>query len=122
MEPLTARKEAVLNVIDEQIQHLEVKLRKVQPLLDELNSLRATRRVLLSERTTTGAGASRHTLSMESVILYLKEHGPSMPQEIADALGVPSATVRAHLSRHKDERYVNTGQGWCLTEDSEDGE
>lgn len=125
MEKLSERKNAVLDVLDEQIAVLEKRLQKVQPLVNELNQLKATRRTLLSERGVTGgAGNGRVQLSMESVIHYLREHGPAMPQDISEALGVPGATVRSHLNRNKDIRYQHDpDEGWSLIgEESDDDE
>lgn len=120
MEKLTRRQEAVLEVIDDQITELEEKLKKAQPMLNELERLRSTRRALLSERGVTSGGNGRKRLSMEEVIHYLDEHGPSMPEEIADALGFPPSTVRSHLTRHKGIRYIRVKDGWDLTEAEED--
>lgn len=111
MDPLTKRQSAVLDILDAQIAELEEKLKKAQPLINELNRLKATRRTLLSEKgTTSGAGASANArLSQEEVIHYLRENGPSAPADIASALGVDSTIVRSHLARHKDVTYENLG-------------
>lgn len=118
MEKLSKRSEAILEVIDEQIEELETKLAKVQPLIDELNKLRNTRRVLLNEKGTTGGGGrSGPIMTMEEVVRFLEENGPSSPQEIAEGLGFDSARVRSHLSRNKGTRYENTQNGtWQLLE------
>ena len=124
MEKLSKRQTSVLDVLDEQIEELETKLTKVQPLIDELNKLRQTRRVLLSEKGVTGGGgSSTPQLSMEEVVRYLKEHGSSSPQDIADAVGFDVHRVRSHLSRHKGTRYDNPSNGqWALMEDETDEE
>ena len=124
MEKLTTRKQAVLDVLQEQIDELETKLKKVQPLIDELNSLKATRRALLSERGSTsgGAGNGRVQLSMEEMINYLTENPGSTPQEISEALGVGGQIVRSHLSRGKGTRYDNRNGKWYLTEQEDDDE
>ena len=122
MEELTSRKSAVLDVLDEQIAMLEKKLEKAKPLFDELNQLKQTRRVLLSERMTTGGGgASGPRLSMEEVINSMNgEEGMSV-SAIAEAVGFPENTVRSHLNRHKDVRYEQNGDGlWSLIGESTD--
>jgi hypothetical protein len=132
MEKVTKRAQTVLDVIDEQIEELEEKLKKAQPMIDELAKLRRTRATLLDERRPTGGGGRRGTmLSLESVIHYLRENGPSTPQDVATALGVDSTVVRSHFNRYNDSRYAkNNGDGtWRLigetddnTEDEEDDE
>jgi hypothetical protein len=116
MEKLTARKQAVLDVLDEQIDELERRLAKAQPLFDELNSLRATRARLLDERSTTsGAGRNGSRLSMETVIHDLRENGASSVPDIAKRVGVESSIVRSHLNRHKEVRYRQDEDGdWEL--------
>jgi hypothetical protein len=126
MEKVSTRKSAVLEVLDEQIELLEKKLVKVQPLVDELNQLKKTRATLLSERTTTGGLGGRTRLNMESVIHALRENDndPMTPSEIASAIGTDDTVVRSHLNRHADVRYRKNGDGkWHLIgEDNEEGE
>jgi hypothetical protein len=124
MEKLSTRKQAVLDVLQEQIEELEVKLRKVQPLIDELNQLKSTRRALLSEKgATSGAGNGRVQLSMEEMINYLRENPGSTPAEISEAMSVEGHIVRSHLSRGKGTRYKLDDGKWYLTEqDSDDDE
>lgn len=123
METLTKRKQAVLDVIDEQIEELEIKLRKAQPLFDELNSLRATRARLLDERSpTSGAGRGGSRLSMETVIHALRENGdPMSVADLSKKVGVDASIVRSHLNRHKDVRYKQDSDGeWELIGEEED--
>jgi hypothetical protein len=124
VEKLSTRKNAILEVLDEQIDELETKLRKVQPLIDELNQLKRTRATLLSERSTTGGISARTRLTMEQVIHALRENDnePMTPVEIAAALGTDATVVRSHLNRHADVRYRKDGDGgWVLIgEDEED--
>lgn len=106
MDQISKRQSAVLEVLDEQIEALEKRLTKVQPLINELNQLKQTRRVLLSEKgNTSGGGRSGVQLTQEQVIHFLRENGPSTPQQIADGCGVANTVVRSHLSRHKDTTY-----------------
>jgi len=124
MEALTDRKQVVLDALDEQIELLEKKLSKAKPLFDELNTLKQTRRVLLSERMTTGGGgATGPRLSMEEVIRVLDgEEGMSV-SAVAEAVGFSENTVRSHLNRHKDVRYSQNGNGlWSLIEGDESDE
>lgn len=113
-------RDPVLDVIDERIAALEKKLERAQPLVDELNRLRQTRRTLLNEKSaTSGPGHSGPRLTMEEVVHFLQENGPSSAQDISTALGFPSHTVRSHLSRGKGTRYANVDNGtWALTEEA----
>lgn len=122
-ENLSPRKALILDILDEQIDELEKKLKKVQPLLDELNQLKRTRATLLSERTTTGAVSSTTRITMEQVIQALRElEGSGTPVQIAEAIGVSDSTVRSHLNRHKNVRYRKNGDEWALIGDDEDEE
>lgn len=113
MEKLSSDQEAVLEVLDARIERLEEKLKKAQPLMNRLNKLKQVRRVLLNEKGTTGGGGNGRTqLAQEEVIRFLREKGPSQPAEIAEALGVPGATVRSHLYRGRDTTYRDDGNGW----------
>lgn len=99
-------------------------LAKVQPKINELNKLKQTRRVLLSEKGTTGGGGNTYNkLSQEEVIRVLRDAGePLTPSEISEALGMADSTVRSHLNRFKDTRYVRVDDGWTLTELNGSGE
>lgn len=113
MEKLSDRKTRILEALDEEIGELEQKLKKVQPLIDELNQLKRTRATLLSERTTTGSvGGAR--ITMESVIHALTEGESMTVAELAAALGQNDTAVRSHLNRHKDVRYRKVGDEWAL--------
>lgn len=121
MEKLTARKQRVLDAMDEEIQELEEKLKKAQPLMDELNQLRRSRAILLSERSVTGGvganGTGMPRLTMEEVIHALRENDnePMSVNDLAAALGRNEATVRSHLNRNRDSRYEkNADQEWNL--------
>lgn len=124
MEELTQRQTRVLDILDEEIEALEKKLAKVQPYIDELNKLRQTRRVLLSERQLTGGGGvAGPRLSMEEVITAMRSADRGMTvSDLAEAVGFNESTVRSHLNRHKDERYEKNGDGlWSLIgEEDED--
>jgi hypothetical protein len=124
MEQLTQRKTAVLDVLDEQIAQLEKKLEKAKPLFDELNQLKQTRRVLLSERMTTGGGgATGPRLSMEEVIRVMDDSEGMSVSAISEAVGFSENTVRSHLNRHKDVRYEQNGDGlWSLIGESDEEE
>ncbi len=126
MEKLTSRKRAVLDLLDEQIETLEEKLKKVIPLIDELNSLKRTRATLLDEKRVTGGGGRANAqLSLEQVIQDLRDNGPSTPTEIAERVHVDQTIVRSHLNRYKDRRYAANGDGkWRLIgeQDGDDDE
>jgi membrane-anchored protein YejM (alkaline phosphatase superfamily) len=124
MEKVTKRKQAVLDVIDEQIADLEERLAKAQPMINELAVLRATRAKLLDERSTTSGGGRRNAqLTMETMILDLKTNGPSSAVDIAQRVGVDPTIVRSHLNRHKEVRYRMNGDNlWHLIGEEEEGE
>lgn len=124
MEKLSNRKSAILEVLDEQIEELEEKLRKAQPFIDELSQLKRTRATLLSERTTTGGIGSRTRLTMETVIHALRsnENGAMTPGEIAEKVGVDPTIVRSHLNRYADTRYRKEDDGWVLIGEQDEEE
>lgn len=113
MRKLTDGEQAVLDVIDEQIETLEAKLAKIQPKIDELARLRKARATMLDERSTTGT--PRGSVQMEGVVHYLREEGASSVADIAAHLGTTPGSVRAHLNRYADERYRKDEDGdWEL--------
>lgn len=124
MEKISTRQQAVLDVLDAQIEELEEKLTRVQPLINELNRLRQTRRTLLSEKGVTGGGGNgRVKLSMEEVIMFLQsQENGATPAEISEALSVEGHIVRSHLSRGKDTRYKLHDGRWFLMEQGDDEE
>src|SRR4249920_2637321 len=125
METVTRRKQIILDALDEQIHELEEKLKKAQPMIDELNSLKRTRATLLDERRpTSGGGRGNTQLTMETMIHQLREHGPQTPAEAASDLGLNENLVRSHLNRYRDQRYAKNGEGkWRLIgEDVEEDE
>src|SRR4051812_47864789 len=105
MQKLSTRKQNVLQILNEEIEELEEKLAKAQPLIDELAQLKKTRATLLSERSTTGSISNRTQLTMEMVVHAFNGHDELTVGEIADAVGVNQTVVRSHLNRYKDQRY-----------------
>lgn len=122
MEKLSKAQERVLAVLDEEIEELEEKLRKVQPHIDNLARLRATRARLLDERSTTAGGGRRGSqLTMETVVHFLREEGASSVADIAKHAGVDPSVVRSHLNRHKEVRYRQDSDGdWELIGEGEE--
>jgi DNA repair exonuclease SbcCD ATPase subunit len=117
MRKLSPREKVVLEALDEEIEELEAKLQKVQPLFDELQRLRKARSVMLDERSTTGKprGKNGGGAQMETIITYLREHATATTTELAEYVGTTVPTIRAHLNRYKDERYHTDGNGtWSL--------
>jgi len=114
MDELRPSQNAVLEVLDEQIDRLEKKLAKVQPYINELNKLKQTRRVLLDERGTTGGrgNAGRAQLTQEEVIQVMRDRPEGVtPAHISERLGVDGTIVRSHLNRHKDTTYERNDEG-----------
>jgi DNA-directed RNA polymerase specialized sigma24 family protein len=97
----------VVAEIDERLKTLDEQLAAHEALLAERERLRAARATLLGE------GPSGQ-ISQEDIANYLREHPGSRPREIADALGVSSGRVSAHLFRAKHTRFVSRGDGWHL--------
>jgi hypothetical protein len=130
VEKLTQRKQTILDALDQEIGELEKKLEKVQPLINELDVLKQTRRVLLSERATTGGGGhSGPRLTVEEVITVMRGHAESTGHDkisvadLAEAVGYDENRVRSHLNRYRDERYEKNGDGlWSLIGESEEDE
>src|SRR6516162_6492581 len=116
MQRVSKRQQAVLDVLDEEIRELQEKHEKVQPLLDELARLKRTRATLLNERGTTGRIANGTRLTMEEVIVALRDMGgAATPNDLAERLSVDDNVVRSHLNRHKDSRYSKDDDGtWSL--------
>jgi hypothetical protein len=123
MDKVSTRKQAVLDVLDEQIEELETKLAKVQPVINELNQLKKTRATLLAERSPTGSGGGGRRnaqLTMETVIHAFREHGEMSPNELAERTGVDVTIARSHLNRYRDSRYAQTDNGaWRLIGEEE---
>ena len=116
MQRVTRRQQEVLDILDAQIRELQEKLEKVQPYLDELARLKRTRATLLTERGTTGRIANGTRLTMEEVIVALRDMGgAATPNDLAERLSVDDNVVRSHLNRHKDSRYSKDDDGtWSL--------
>lgn len=111
MDKISRRKQTILDAIDEQIEELEERLAKAQPLIDELAQLKRTRATLLSERTTTGNVGRKAQLTMETVIQAFREHGNMTANELAAHAGVNATIARSHLNRYRDQRYAQDAAG-----------
>jgi hypothetical protein len=122
MEKISKRQQSVLDVLDQEIEELADKLKKVQPLIDELARLKRTRATLLNERGTTGKISNGTRLTMEEVVHALREMGGSAtPNDLAERLTVDDNIVRSHLNRHKDSRYEKLADGqWRLMGENND--
>jgi DNA-directed RNA polymerase specialized sigma24 family protein len=99
----------VIAEIDERLKSLDEQLASHEQLLAERNRLRAARSTLLGEITTG-------QISQDDVAAYLAEHPGSRPGQIAQAFGVSSGRVSAHLYRAKTTRFVSRSDGWYLRE------
>ena len=101
----------VVAEIDERLKTLDAQLSAHEDLVAERDRLRTARATLLGE---SPAGQ----ISQEDVAAYLAEHPGSRPRQIAEALGVSSGRVSAHLYRAKTTRFVSRSDGWYLREKS----
>lgn len=97
----------VVAEIDEKLTVLDGELERYEQLLAERKRLRAARATLMGESETP-------QLSQDDVASFLAEHPGSRAGVVAKALGVPLATVSAHLYRGKHTRFVSREDGWHL--------
>jgi len=104
----------VIAEIDERLKSLDEQLASHEQLLAERNRLRAARSTLLGESHTG-------QISQDDIAAYLAEHPGSRPGAIAEALGVSSGRVSAHLYRAKTARFVSRSDGWYLRENPGSG-
>ena len=120
MEELTEAQQMVLDVIDDQLKEIEKQLKPMEPLIRERDRLNQTRRVLLSERGTTGGAGNRNAkITMEEIVATLSKKKKSglTAAEIATRLSVDPTVVRSHLNRHKGVRYEQRDNNkWFLVE------
>lgn len=112
MQELTSAQKAILKIMDKEIAKMEEELAPYQEKLNQLQQLKQSRRVLLSEKSNTGGGGGNGQLSQEMVIAYLKEYEEVTPDDIAQHYKIPNATVRSHLNRHKGTTYERTPEGF----------
>jgi hypothetical protein len=97
----------VVAEIDERLKSLDEQLASHEDLLAERERLRAARSTLLGE-------GPPGQISQDDVAAYLAEQPGSRPGEIAEALGVSSGRVSAHLYRAKTTRFVSRSDGWYV--------
>ena len=116
MDEITQVQQAVLDTVNVEVEKLERRLLKYQPLKAELDRLLQVRRVLLSEKSMTGGkgGAGNAKVTQEEVITFLRDNQPCEPQEISAGLSVDGTIIRSHLNRHKGTSYERTTEGWVL--------
>jgi DNA-directed RNA polymerase specialized sigma24 family protein len=99
----------VVAEIDERLRTLDEQLAQHDQLARERERLRAARATLMGESPI-------RQITQDDVAAYLAENPGSRPGDIADALGVPSGRVSAHLYRAKTTRFVSRPDGWYLRE------
>ncbi len=100
----------VVAEIDERLKSLDAQLAAHEDLVAERERLRAARATLLGESPTG-------QITQDQVAAYLAEHPGSRPRQIAQALGVSSGRVSAHLYRAKSTRFLSRSDGWYLREE-----
>ncbi len=105
----------VVAEIDERLKGLDAQLASHEELVAERERLRAARATLLGE---SPAGQ----ISQDQVADYLAEHPGSRPGQIAQALGVSSGRVSAHLYRAKSTRFISRSDGWYVREEPAKGD
>jgi DNA-directed RNA polymerase specialized sigma24 family protein len=99
----------VVAEIDERLKTLDEQLSSHEELLAERDRLRAARATLLGESPSG-------QISQDQVAEYLAEHPGSRAGQIAEALGVSSGRVSAHLYRAKTTRFLSRSGAWYLRE------
>ncbi len=104
----------VVAEIDERLKSLDAELAAHDELVAERQRLIAARATLLGESPTG-------QITQDQVADFLAEHPGSRPRQIAQALGVSSGRVSAHLYRAKTTRFVSRSDGWYLREGSASG-
>jgi hypothetical protein len=100
---------SVVAEIDDRLKNLDEQLAARAELLRERERLRAARATILGEGPVG-------QITQDDVATYLTEHPGSRPRQIAQAFGVTSGRVSAHLFRAKDSRFVSRDDGWYLRE------
>jgi hypothetical protein len=95
--------------IDSRLAELDEQLSAHEQLLQERERLRAARATLRGE-------SALGRISQDDVSAYLAEHPGARPGEIANALGVSTNRVSAHLFRGKGSRFVSRRDGWYVRE------
>jgi DNA-directed RNA polymerase specialized sigma24 family protein len=104
----------VVAEIDARLEQLDEQLQGHEQLLAERDRLRRARATLTGE-------SPLGQITKDDVAAYLAEHPGARPGEIANALGVASGTVSAHLFRGKRARFVSRGGEWFLREQPKRG-
>jgi hypothetical protein len=100
---------------------IDRRLEQIEAALEGHRALIAERDRLLRAKGTLLGKPSAGQISREDVAGYLVEHPGSRPGEIAEALGVASGTVSAHLFRGKRSRFVSRGGEWYVREQPKRG-
>jgi DNA-directed RNA polymerase specialized sigma24 family protein len=97
----------VLREIDDRLRELDGELSTYQALVAERERLLAARASVTGERRT-------QRISQDELATYLAEHPGQRAGEIAEALGVPLATISSHLYRGKSTRFESRPDGWYV--------
>lgn len=107
-------KQELLGNIDEAIAKIEKRMAPYEALNSKKLELVAARRALLGgARLTGGSGGQR--IRQEDVVDGLRGVAEGLTsQELADKLSGPEPSIRSHLNRGKDERFLKKGHRWFL--------
>lgn len=107
-------KQELLESIEEKIELVEERMKPYEALNQKKQELVAARRALLGGSRLTGAGSGAR-IRQEDVVDWLrKNEGGHGSQEIADGINGSEPSVRAHLNRGKDERFLKKDSKWYL--------
>jgi phosphomevalonate kinase len=101
-----------VDAIDDRIEAIEAKMQKYDRLKEEREKLRAARRALMGGNRLTGAGGNR--IRQEDILEFLRKQPGSKVSEIAEGVGGTISQISSHLTRGKDERFLNHDQRWWV--------
>lgn len=98
--------------IDKQIDELEAELEPYYAIKAKIDALRAARRALTGGNKLTGEGGNR--IRQQDVVEYFRNNPGSNTTEAAKALGATYSQVSSHLTRGKNERFLNKDGRWWV--------
>ena len=103
---------AQVEQIDEAVASIEEKLKPYERLREQRDRLLRSRSALLGGTRLTGSGTKN--LRQEDVVRLVGENPGSTIQELADKASSSYSAMNMHLSRGKDERFLNKEKRWYL--------
>jgi hypothetical protein len=112
-------KEDLVEQIDEAIEKIDKRMAPYEALNAKKQQLLASRRALLGQgNRVTGSGGTR--ITQEMVVEALRQE-PGTSHQVADKINGSEGSVRAHLNRGKDERFLKRDDGVWFLRDPKNG-